>query len=101
MIMGDLNTSSDAESIKVFKRENPVFSEAQKVAQTTGDVVHTFAYDFMDREYTIDHIFVSTDRIRTKYFTVVNNKTDGKYPSDHLPLFYADRDFLIWIGAVV
>ena len=87
IIMGDLNTSSDAESIKAFKRENPVFSEAQDVALTTGDVGYTFAYNFMDREYTIDHIFVSTDRNRVKYFTVVDNKTDGKYPSDHLPLF--------------
>ena len=87
IIMGDLNTTSEAESIKAFKRENPVFSEAQDVAVTTGDVGHTFAYNFMDREYTIDHIFVSTDRIRTKYFTVVDNKMDGKYPSDHLPLF--------------
>lgn len=87
IIVGDLNTSSDAESIKAFKCENPVFSEAQDVALITGDVGHTFAYNFMDREYTIDHIFVSTDRIRTKYFTVVDNKMDGKYPSDHLPLF--------------
>ena len=87
ILMGDLNTSSDAESIKAFKRENPVFSEAQDVALTIGDVGHTLACNFVDREYTIDHILVSTDRIRTKYFTVVDNKSDGKYPSDHLPLF--------------
>ena len=69
---------------------------AQDIALTLGDVGYTLAYDFMDRAYTVDRVFASTDKICAKYFTVVNNKTGGKYPSDHLPLFMQIEVF--WFG---
>lgn len=69
---------------------------AQDIALTLGDVGYTLAYDFMDRAYTVERVFASTDKVCAKYFTVVNNKTGGKYPSDHLPLLcrseYSDTD---------
>ena len=86
IVMGDFNTSSDAISVQTFERDNPTFGEAIDVAATKGDIGKTFAGNFKDRTDTIDHIFVSTDKIYTKYFSVIDNKTDGKYPSDHLPL---------------
>ena len=86
IIMGDFNTSSDAVSVQTFKRDNPNLGETIDIAVTKGDIGKTFANNFKDRTDTIDHIFVSTDRIYTKYFSVIDNKTNGKYPSDHLPL---------------
>lgn len=37
-------------------------------------------------DYTLDYIFVTEDSIEIKKYEAVDNKIEGKYPSDHIPV---------------
>lgn len=88
VILGDFNDTPGQTSIQTFLKDNPRINMTSKTAERKEDVGGTLATNgFVKREpYIFDYIFVSTDRIATKYYSVVNNITSGKYPSDHLPV---------------
>ena len=91
IVLGDFNTLSTKSNgaVSVFLGNNPDFVMTSKVAEKKGDTGETLISqeDFMTRYLgAFDYIFVSVDNICTKYYTVVNNVIDGKYPSDHLPV---------------
>ena len=92
IIVGDFNDTPTKVSITSFQNDNyPRIAMTSKVAETKGDTGGTLATNgFIKREsYIFDYIFVTKDQINTKYYTVVNNinPANGKYPSDHLPVF--------------
>ncbi|MBR4013876.1 MAG: endonuclease/exonuclease/phosphatase family protein [Clostridia bacterium] len=90
VIVGDFNTTptTSGGAIPSFLRENPNFSRTEDIAHTEGDTGGTLVDGFIkrDNKYVFDHIFVSTDKIFTRYYTVVDNIKNGKYPSDHVPV---------------
>ena len=88
VVVGDFNTTGNEASIPRFLKENPNIERTSKVAAKLGDTDGTLAVSgFVKRENTIfDYIFVTTDKIETQYYSVVNNIKNGKYPSDHLPV---------------
>ena len=90
IILGDFNTteSTTGSAILHFMSDNPNFGMTSKVANVSGDTRGTLVNGFADRDnrYVFDYIFVSTNTVFTKYYTVVNNIKNGKYPSDHLPV---------------
>ena len=89
ILVGDFNsvpTSSTLQSVENVKR----FDRAATVAKTKGDLggTTTRAEHTMRDTYVFDHIFVTSDRISTEYFSVINadSKVNGRYLSDHLPI---------------
>lgn len=83
VILGDFDTSATE-----LLAQNKSFALASKVADSKGDSKGTLVNDFAERDKKTvhDYIIVNTDRICTEYYTVVDNATDGTYPSDHLPV---------------
>ncbi|MBQ8817712.1 MAG: endonuclease/exonuclease/phosphatase family protein [Clostridia bacterium] len=90
VILGDFNTTqtTSGSAILHFMSDNPNLGMTSKVAKTKNDTGGTLVNGFVDRDnrFVFDYIFVSTDTVYTKYYTVVNNIKNGKYPSDHLPV---------------
>ena len=88
IVMGDFNSTAEQASIPVFLQDNPRMGMTSQIAQATGDTGPTLvSYEFTERlPYVFDYIFVTKDRITTKYYSAVDNIKDGKYPSDHLPV---------------
>ena len=89
VLLGNFNseTTSSSSAILDFTMKNPDFGMASRICETKGDVGGTVVTDFTTREKNIvDHILVTTDNISTKYYTVVDNATDGEYPATHLPI---------------
>ena len=89
ILVGDFNsvpTSSTLKSVENVKR----FDRAATVAKTKGDLggTTTRAEHTIRDTYVFDHIFVTSDRISTEYFSVINadSKVNGRYLSDHLPV---------------
>ena len=90
IVLGDFNTTptTSGSAILEFMEDNPNLGMTSKVAKVKADTGGTLVNGFKDRDnrYVFDYIFASTDTVYTKYYTVVNNITNGKYPSDHLPV---------------
>ena len=89
VVVGDFNSNGNEASIPRFLTENPTIKKASDVAETKGDIGGTLAgsaFEIRDNKYTFDYVFVTTDKVETQYYTVVNNVVNGKYPSDHLPV---------------
>ena len=91
VLLGDFNTlwSKSNGAINAFTLGNPEMVMTWKVAEAKGDTGETLVSqeDFVTRYLgAYDYIFVGAERIYTKYYTVVANIKDGKYPSDHLPI---------------
>lgn len=90
IVLGDLNTTQNVGggAILDFIGDNPTFGMTSKVAKVKGDTGPTLIEgNFTKRHpYIFDYIFVTTDTVYTRYYTVVNNIKNGKYPSDHLPV---------------
>ena len=89
IVLGDLNTTQNVGggAILDFIGDNPTFGMTSKVAKVKEDTGGTLVNYFKYRDKNdFDYIFVSTDTIYTRYYTVVNNIKNGKYPSDHLPV---------------
>ena len=91
IILGDFNSlATDSNgAVSTFLGRNPEFVMTSRTAVEKGDTGTTLVSqeDFATRYLgAFDYIFVSVDNVQTKYYTVVNNVKDGKYPSDHLPV---------------
>ena len=91
ILLGDFNSLATKSNgaIPTFLGKNPDFAMTSKVADQLGDTGATLVSqdDFATRYLgAYDYIFVSIDNVYTKYYTVVDNAKDGKYPSDHLPV---------------
>ena len=91
VVLGDLNTYKSIDggvSLLTFLSNNKHIKLAYDVAESKGDTGSTLINNFTTRNdpYIFDYILVSIDSICTKYYTVVDNIKDGKYPSDHLPV---------------
>lgn len=89
ILVGDFNsvpTSQTLKSVENVKR----FDRTATVAKTKGDLggTTTRAEQTVRDSWIFDHIFVTSDRITTEYFSVVNadSKVNGRYLSDHLPV---------------
>ena len=90
IVLGDFNTTTtvSGSALLDFMGDNPNFGMTSKVAKVKGDTGPTLIEgNFTKRHpYVFDYIFVTTDTVYTRYYTVVNNIKNGKYPSDHLPV---------------
>ena len=89
IVVGDFNSTSDQACIPSFLADNPNMGMTSEIAETKGDTGPTLVGGgFTTRlPYVFDYIFVTKELLHTKYYTVVDNLKDGKYPSDHLPVF--------------
>ena len=91
ILVGDFNslpTQSNG-AIPNFLTKNPDFVMTSRVALEKGDAGESLVSqsDFATRYLGVyDYIFVSVDDVCTKYYSIVANMTNGKYPSDHLPV---------------
>ena len=89
LVMGDMNshykgTKQGAVNMALFTTAG--YLRTSDLAAKTDDVGGTLANSHTDRpQYIFDYILVKGN-IATKYYTVVNNPTDGMYPSDHIPV---------------
>lgn len=91
IILGDFNTTPTKVNgaVPYFLKDNPTIGMTSEVAQSKGDTGGTLAvsgFTKRDNRYIFDYILVTTDKIYTQYYSVVNNIKNGKYPSDHLPV---------------
>ena len=92
VLLGDFNTlaTNSNGAVTAFLGNNPDFVMTSRAAESKGDTGASLVSqdDFATRYLGVfDYIFVSVDNVYTKYYTIVNNISDGKYPSDHLPVF--------------
>ena len=92
ILVGDFNSNPDKPSIQNIENSKRL-DRAALVAKTKGDLegTTTVKEHTLRDGYKFDHIFVTSDRIVTEYFTTINNKIDNaygspRYPSDHLPV---------------
>ena len=91
ILVGDFNSLPNASNgaVPTFLGRNPEFAITFNVAETKGDIGESLVSqdDFATRYLGVyDYIFISVDNVYTKYYTIVDNVKDGKYPSDHLPV---------------
>ncbi len=88
IIVGDFNSTSAQASITTFLADNPGIGMTSSIAERKSDTGGTLVGGgFTTRQnYVFDYIFVTKDRIGTSYYSVVENFTNGKAPSDHLPV---------------
>ena len=90
VVLGDFNTTMDTggRAVVNFLWKNPNINLTSKVAESKGDKGPTLIEGkfTLRHPYVFDYIFVTPDLVYTKYYTVVNNIFNGKYPSDHLPV---------------
>ena len=90
VLLGDFNTtiSEIGSAVFHFLSENPSINMTSTVAEEKGDKGPTLVEGkfTLRHPYVFDYIFVTPDLVYTKYYTVVNNIFNGKYPSDHLPV---------------
>ncbi len=89
ILVGDFNsvpTSKTLRSIENLER----FDRTATVTKKKGDVGGTIngTQGTKRQNYIFDHIFVTSDRIETEYFTTLNeeSKVNGRYLSDHMPV---------------
>ncbi|MBI1931601.1 MAG: endonuclease/exonuclease/phosphatase family protein [Ignavibacteriales bacterium] len=86
ILMGDFNFSKEFEGYKIIN-ESGIISDSENKSQYrfgTDITFNGFENDLTGRE-KIDFIFVS-DKIDVLHHAVIGDKTDGKYPSDHMPV---------------
>ena len=91
ILVGDFNSIPGSDTIKLVDNVKRL-DLASKVAETKGDTSGTCngTNGTKRLNYAFDHIFVTSDRITTKYFTTLNdeskNPDTGRYLSDHMPV---------------
>lgn len=76
IVMGDFNTKTN-KHIQQFMEENGLQEACLSTAKSS--------YRLLPMKKPIDHIFLSND-IETLDTTLIKNKYNGIYPSDHYPL---------------
>ena len=90
VLLGDFNTTTTRSNSALldFMGNNPELALTYKVSAEKGDTGATLVDGFVKRGTEVfDYILINTDRVAAKYFTVLNTLKNGKYPSDHLPVF--------------
>lgn len=89
IFVGDFNATPTSASVLSFLADNKNVKRSYTVAEKRGDTGGTLVISgFTERpEYVFDYIFISTDSIKAKYYSVIANFKEGKSPSDHLPVF--------------
>lgn len=91
ILVGDFNSVVDSNTISLLEDVKRL-DRAAKVADVKGDVwgTCTGSNDTERQKYVFDHIFVTSDRISTAYYTTLDEETKnpdtGRYLSDHLPV---------------
>ena len=88
IIVGDFNSTAEQASISAFLADNANIGMTSEIAREKGDTGPTLVCGLFTKRdpYVFDYIFVTKDLINTKYYSVVDNIKNGKYPSDHLPV---------------
>lgn len=92
ILVGDFNSVPTSKALNAVENATRM-DRALTVSKSKGDVGGTLAkgsHTSRNDKYIFDHIFVTSDRIATEYFTVVDKKINDsgaqRYPSDHLPV---------------
>ncbi len=92
ILVGDFNSIPSSQTITSVERLER-FGSTLKLAKNKDDVGGTLSgvSGFTERDkdkYIFDHIFVTSDRIATDYYSVIDAdcKQNGRYLSDHLPI---------------
>lgn len=85
IIGGDMNTTSLIQISPLLS--NTRFVNAPTIAKEKNESGTWVGKSFSDITDTVfDYIFVSNDSIAVSKYEAVDNKIDGKYPSDHIPV---------------
>lgn len=88
IVCGDFNTSADTSPIQTLLSHTKL-----KLAQEIANEKVMTAGSGVSEDYTttgntiIDYIFVSDQSIDVRYYEIWDNKINGKYPSDHIPVW--------------
>lgn len=87
---GDYNCDEGTASyLKML--ESDVVADAKKVAEKANDIATYPSYGEYDvydpSQRPIDYFFVTKDKMTVKEYRVVDEKPEGKYISDHFPVF--------------
>ena len=87
ILVGDFNSVPNSEALNAVDSSKRIDRTAI-IANTKGDLGGTTTRNVRSIRdtYVFDHIFVTSDRISTEYYTAINYKENGKFPSDHLPV---------------
>ena len=91
VLVGDFNSVVESNTIGLLEDVKRL-DRAAKVAEQKGDTwgTCTGSNETERLKYVFDHIFVTSDRITTSYYTTLNeeskNLDNGRYLSDHLPV---------------
>ena len=87
ILVGDFNSVPGSDALNVVE-DSARIDRTVNVANSKGDVGGTIdgSQHTVRQNYVFDHIFVTSDRITTEYYTAVDQKVNGRYPSDHLPV---------------
>jgi len=99
VITGDLNFKPDSKGYKILTggRKNYLF-DAQKISKVDHSGSNITFNDFgnsMEEGNKIDYIFIKNNIDVNSHF-IINDKLDGRYPSDHMPLLAE-----IWISNLI
>ena len=85
IVSGDMNSNNLKDISPLL--QNTRFTNSVSVAEEKIGGGTWVGKDFDSIEnYTLDYIFVTGDSIEVKKYEAVDNKIDGKYPSDHIPV---------------
>lgn len=87
VLMGDFNLEPESENIQFIKK---YLNDAKNISQTTPfGPKGTFNGFYFDKLVTrrIDYIFLSKGDFRVKKYAVLSDFKNGKYPSDHFPVY--------------
>jgi endonuclease/exonuclease/phosphatase family metal-dependent hydrolase len=91
ILMGDFNLEPDTENIQLF---HSYFNDSKFVSKTPPfGPEGTFNGFHFGKPITrrIDYIFASKDDFEVEKYAVLSDSKDGRYPSDHSPLFVVFR----------
>ena len=88
IVCGDFNTGAETSPIQTLLSQTklkPAQNIADEKTMTNGSGV---SEDYTTTGQTIiDFIFVSYQNISVQYYELWDNKINGKYPSDHIPVW--------------
>ncbi len=87
VLMGDLNLEPETRAIQSFAEEmNDSKYAAELVSFGPDGTFNAFRFDLPPAR-RIDYIFTSRENIRVLKYAVLTDSKDGRYYSDHLPVF--------------
>jgi endonuclease/exonuclease/phosphatase family metal-dependent hydrolase len=87
---GDYNSTAQSDAIRYILNDGLLKdSRAQSETQPAGTLGtsngFTLSLTQMDENHRIDYIFLNSNT-RVKQYSVINDRPNGKYPSDHDPV---------------